>query len=232
MKQSKIAFFDVDETLIDLKSMFSFRAFYLHRLWGPERGAKAEAEAARRIEHYLVQGRDRSAINALFYEVFRNHLPESVTEIARLWYAQQRVRPGFFIQPALKALQDHQQRGDEVAFVSGSAVQILAPLADELGVRQVLANRLEVRDGHLTGQLIPPQTIGSGKREAAVRLMQQLGCAAADCAAYGDHLSDLALLQSVGNPTVVARDPALIAHARQQGWPILYPHGCDAQGAL
>ncbi|WJV25513.1 MULTISPECIES: HAD family hydrolase [Pseudomonas] len=219
----RIAFFDVDETLIDLKSMFSFRSFYFRQLWGQESGAKAENAAAKRIDQYVLEGRDRSAINTLFYEDFRDHRPDRLAEAVQDWYAQERARPGFFIQPALEALRAHQRNGTDVAFVSGSAVQFLAPLAAELDVTHVLANRLETRNERFTGQLIPPQTIGTGKWEAALGLMNQLGVLAANCYAYGDHLSDLALLMNVGSPTVVARDPALVRHAEQLGWPILWP---------
>ncbi|MBB4868224.1 HAD superfamily hydrolase (TIGR01490 family) [Pseudomonas nitritireducens] len=223
MTVRKVAFFDVDETLIDLKSMFSFRAFYFRQLLGEERGAQAETAAAQQIDDHLRQGRDRSAINTLFYEVFRDHLPWQVAEAAEAWYAQERLRPGFFIPASLHALKAHQREGDVVAFVSGSAIEFLTPLSRELGVNHVLANQLEIRHGRFTGQLIPPQTIGIGKREAAQRLMAELKVAASECHGYGDHLSDLPLLESVGHPTVVARDPALVRHAEQAGWPVLQP---------
>ncbi|MDG3815881.1 HAD family hydrolase [Pseudomonas aeruginosa] len=230
MKIQRIAFFDVDETLIDLKSMFSFRAFYFRFLWGNEKGGKAELAAARRIERHVRQGCDRSAINSLFYEAFHAHQPEQLSEAAQAWYAQERALPGFFIEPTLEALQAHQRSGDAVAFVSGAATQFLAPLAAELGVAHVLANRLETYRGRFTGRLLPPQTIGTGKRQAALALMSELGAAAEDCYAYGDHLSDLALLESVGTPIVVARDPALIRHAEQQGWSILQPTAAAPRG--
>ncbi|PMY60184.1 MULTISPECIES: HAD family phosphatase [Pseudomonas] len=223
MKARRIAFFDVDETLIDLKSMFSFRAFYFRRLWGEERGGEAEVAAAKRIDEYVRKGFDRSAINTLFYEDFRDHQPDLVADAAQAWYVQERTRSEFFIRPVLQALQEHQGNGDIVAFVSGSAVEFLAPLAAELGVPHVLANRLETRDGRFTGQLIPPQTIGLGKQQAALRLMDTLSVDPADCYGYGDHLTDLPLLMSVGKPTVVAGDPALVRHAEQRDWPILYP---------
>ncbi|AZC38137.1 HAD family hydrolase [Pseudomonas chlororaphis] len=223
MKARRIAFFDVDETLIDLKSMFSFRAFYFRRLWGAERGNEAEAACAKRIDEYVRKGFDRSAINRLFYEDFRDHQPALVADAALAWYVQERTRSGFFILPVLQALQKHQSNADIVAFVSGSAVEFLTPLATELGVTHVLANRMETRDGRFTGQLIPPQTIGLGKQQAALRLMDRLNVDPADCYGYGDHLTDLPLLMSIGNPIVVAGDPALLRHAEQLDWPILYP---------
>ncbi|AZD30358.1 HAD family hydrolase [Pseudomonas chlororaphis] len=231
MKARRIAFFDVDETLIDLKSMFSFRAFYFRRLWGEERGSEAEVASAKRINEYVRKGFDRSAINTLFYEDFRDHRPDLVADAAQAWYVQERTRSEFFIRPVLQALQEHQSNADIVAFVSGSAVEFLTPLAMELGVTHVLANRMETRDGRFTGQLIPPQTIGLGKQQAALHLMDRLNVDPADCYGYGDHLTDLPLLTSIGNPIVVAGDPALVRHAEQRDWPILYPGASLHRGA-
>ncbi|ETD39707.1 hypothetical protein U724_06080 [Pseudomonas chlororaphis subsp. aurantiaca PB-St2] len=131
----------------------------------------------------------------------------------------------------MQALQEHQSNADIVAFVSGSAVEFLTPLAMELGVTHVLANRMETRDGRFTGQLIPPQTIGLGKQQAALHLMDRLNVDPADCYGYGDHLTDLPLLTSIGNPIVVAGDPALVRHAEQRDWPILYPGASLHRGA-
>ncbi|MCW8175653.1 HAD family hydrolase [Verminephrobacter aporrectodeae] len=223
MKVRSIAFFDVDETLINVKSMFSFRSFYFRQLWGEVDGAKADTAATARIEDHVRQGSDRSAINTLFYKDFCFHQTEQVTKAAQAWYEQERRRPGFFIQPVLDLLESHQREGDIVAFVSGSAVEFLVPLAKELGVTHVLANQLDIRDGLFTGSLIPPQTIGIGKQKAAHQLIAKFDVDASNCFGYGDHLSDLPLLESVGYPTVVARDPALVQYAEQRGWPVLHP---------
>ncbi|MGO4395678.1 HAD family hydrolase [Variovorax sp. M-6] len=223
MQQKRMAFFDVDETLINVKSMFSFRAFYFRWLWGEKRGTFADQEAARRLQLQVREGMDRSVINTLFYEAFRGHWPQLVREAAHEWYLSERSRPDFFIASALAALRKHQRDGVGVAFVSGSAVDFLTPLAKELDVRYLLANRMEVEDGQFTGALIPPQTIGDGKQIAVSSLLSELGIDPSGCYGYGDHLSDLPLLKCIGHPHVVARDPALVEVARLLGWCVLNP---------
>jgi len=42
-----------------------------------------------------------------------------------------------------------------------------------------------------------------------------------DSHAYGDHASDLPMLQTVGNPVVVGDDPALTTHATAHGWRVI-----------
>ena len=81
------------------------------------------------------------------------------------WYSEVRSSPGFFIQSTLDQLLSHQVNGVLPVFVSGSSQEILAPLADELGVHYVLANKLEIVRNRYTGEIIPPQTIGIGKRD-------------------------------------------------------------------
>ena len=43
----------------------------------------------------------------------------------------------------------------------------------------------------------------------------------AECFGYGDHISDLPMLNFVGNPVVVAGDNELTTIAQKQGWEIL-----------
>lgn len=220
MDKVRFAFFDVDETLINLKSMFSFRAFYHRHRFGALCGPLADRLAHRRL---MANGRDRAEVNRAFYRAFRGHSQLAFAACARKWFAEVSKQPSLYIAPVLDALQRHRAEGIEPVFVSGSSVEILQPLADALGVRHVLANRLEVSRGRFTGELLPPQTIGDGKRAAVDAFLAQHGASAARCYGYGDHLSDLPLLEAVGLPTVVVRDPALVEVAHARGWPVLNP---------
>jgi HAD superfamily hydrolase (TIGR01490 family) len=221
MNNVRFAFFDVDETLIDLKSMFSFRAYYYRHRLGNLRGQLANWLAQRRLQQLLKQGRDRSYVNRAFYREFRGHSPADMAECARRWFAEASSQPSFYIKPVLNALQRHRANGIEPVFVSGSSLEILQPLADALGVRHLLVNRLAVEHGRFTGEILPPQTIGQGKRDAIEAFLNQHGAQGADCYGYGDHASDLALLEAIGHPNVVARDPVLLAIANERGWPVL-----------
>src|SRR3546814_15438352 len=84
------------------------------------------------------------------------------------------------------------------ALVTG--VQTCAlPIARELNVVHVLANNLEVTSGKYSGNILPPQTIGDGKREAIVGFLKEWKSNPNDCYGYGDHISDLPLLEIVGD---------------------------------
>jgi HAD superfamily hydrolase (TIGR01490 family) len=224
MSSKRFAFFDVDETLIDQKSMFSFRAFYYCERLGAWRGAAADWLAQRRLRALLRQGCERSEVNRAYYRAFRGHAQSTLAASARRWFAQASGQPGFYIAPVLRALQRHRAEGIEPVFVSGSALEIVQPLADALGVHYLLVNRMAVEQGRYTGELLAPQTIGAGKRVAVDAFLAAHGADGAHCYGYGDHYSDLPLLEAVGHPTVVAHELEMLALANERGWPVLIPH--------
>lgn len=221
MAVKRYAFFDVDETLVRIKSMFSFRDYYLHWALGEERGAAAQKRFLTLQREQIIRGLDRQEINRLFWESFRGFEKSDVQRAAQAWHQHVRKQPGYFIPQTLKALDQHQRQGTEPVFVSGSCIEILTPLAQELGVTSVLANRLEVEQGRFTGKLLPPQTIGIGKRKTVVDFLEKSKALAEDCYGYGDHVSDLPMLESVGHPRVIEGNADLTSIAQERGWPVL-----------
>lgn len=212
-----IAFFDVDETLIAAKSMFDFLGFLGERDASIDAGA-ITAEMRLRSE----RGEDRASINLRFWQHFSGLHSDTVRVRAAEWLAVRREAvPDFLVPSGLERLEHHRSRGDVVAFVSGSACDILAPLARHLGADHVLATRLLEQDGIYTGGTHPPVMIGEGKQSAARQLARSLNCRLADCYAYGDHPSDLPLLEIVGHPTAIGATGDLAEIARARGWPVL-----------
>ncbi|KAA1283503.1 HAD family hydrolase [Alcaligenes faecalis] len=221
MPVSRFAFFDVDETLINLKSMFSFRDFYLLNKYGPIVGKIIINDEQERIKKMVDDGVERSLINKAFYKIFADHRVSELQIGVKDWYSEVRSSPGFFIQSTLDQLLSHQVNGVLPVFVSGSSQEILAPLADELGVHYVLANKLEIVRNRYTGEIIPPQTIGIGKRDVILDFLKSEDSDPAICYGYGDHISDLPMLEYIGFPAVVAGDDRLIRIGKERGWPIL-----------
>lgn len=126
---------------------------------------------------------------------------------------------------ASSALAEHQAEGDRVVVLSAALEPVVKALCRRLRVIDYVGAPCEVgRSGEserYTGRLSGPTPYGDEKARIAAGFMERWGADPADCWAYGDHDTDLALLHSVGHPVAVNPRPGLLATARLAGWPIL-----------
>ncbi|MCY1078882.1 HAD family hydrolase [Archangium lansingense] len=218
------AFFDVDGTLLSLKSMFSFQEFYLR--W-ESRGTRGRGEARwreflSRFSAWEGEGRDRLFLNREYYRSYAGRSQKAVRAAAAVWFSLEKQRhPGLLIAPTLRLLREHQGRGHVPVFVSGSLDELLEPLARELGVTHCLATRLKVREERYTGEIDGPQMIGQGKADAVRTFLAAREADSAECFAYGDHSTDVPMLEAVGHPVAVIGDPRLAEQARRKRWEMI-----------
>jgi HAD superfamily hydrolase (TIGR01490 family) len=117
----------------------------------------------------------------------------------------------------LAALWRHAAAGDLTLLVSGSFPACLDPIARYVGADVVLCSLPEIRDGRYTGRIAVPM-LGEAKAAAVRGAAAEHGVLLAESHAYGDHASDLPILDLVGHPVVVGDDPVLAGRARRDRW--------------
>jgi HAD superfamily hydrolase (TIGR01490 family) len=126
---------------------------------------------------------------------------------------------------AASALAGHLSEGDKVVVLSAALGPVVKALCQRLDVDDYAGAPCEVEvglnGGRYTGHLSGPTPYGDEKARVAAGFMERWRADPADCWAYADHDTDLALLRSVGHPVAVKPRPGLLAVARQAGWPIL-----------
>jgi phosphoserine phosphatase len=105
-------------------------------------------------------------------------------------------------------------KGCHTVLVTGGFHQFADPVADELGFERVVANRLEIVDGRLTGGLIGPIVDSSVKRAALLEEAARLG--AATTLATGDGANDIPMLEAATYGLAFAAKPK--ARAAADGW--------------
>jgi phosphoserine phosphatase len=88
--------------------------------------------------------------------------------------------------------------GFTVAVVSGGFLEIVGDLARELDIDHAHANRLEVRDGVLTGRLVGEIVDRAGKAAALRRFAEQERLPLSRTVAIGDGANDLDMLDAAG----------------------------------
>jgi phosphoserine phosphatase len=103
--------------------------------------------------------------------------------------------------------------GYKFGIVSGGFVQVIAPLAAELGIGYVAANSLEISAGKLTGRLSGPVIDRAAKADALRRFAAEADVPLSQTVAVGDGANDLDMIAAAGlgiafNAKPVVRDAA------------------------
>jgi len=109
------------------------------------------------------------------------------------------VRAGIQLTPGARTLVRTLKRlGLSVALVSGGFDEVVRPLADDLGITHVRANRLEVRDGVLTGRVLGEVVDRAGKAAALRQFAADERLPLSRTIAVGDGANDLDMLDAAG----------------------------------
>lgn len=88
--------------------------------------------------------------------------------------------------------------GLTLGVVSGGFIEVIEPLAKELGVTHVLANRLEIVDGVLTGRVLGDVVDRAAKAAALRRFAAAENLPMSRTVAIGDGANDLDMLAAAG----------------------------------
>ncbi|MFJ8885211.1 HAD family hydrolase [Streptomyces sp. NPDC102402] len=201
-----LVFCDVDETLIRCKSGVEFLRHYAELRDGAE-GARRTDELVADLYGRLDRGLPREEANREFHRAWRRTPVDDVEDRARDWYEERSRAADFYIADTVDALRRHRAAGAAVALVSGSFPPVLSHVAKAVGAQYVLGARLERCGRVLTGELLGRPAIGEGKCVLARELIGlHPHIDPEDCHAYGDHPSDLPMLNMAGHAMLVAPD--------------------------
>lgn len=215
---SGAAFFDVDGTLAAVSTMFRFLQFYLAWMGRPPDECNRRYRSLRTMTRL---GFSREDLNRAFFTHLAGADADTVAELAERWYRAELGTGGFYHEPALAELRRHQRVGDYVVLVSGALPTCLQAIAADLCVDEIRCTEPEIRHGRYTGALTTPPMIGAEKAAAVRSVVARRGTTASACTAYGDHASDLPMLEACGRGVVVGDDTTLRTAARIHRWRLL-----------
>jgi len=127
----------------------------------------------------------------------------------------------------LDTLREHQAKNHIVVLVSGTFEDLLRLLGEKIGVEHLLGTKVEFSEGRCTGRVIGSACMGSEKVRRIQELINEKGLEVdlSSSFAYADSISDLPLLEWVGNPVAVEPEEKLQAIAQERGWQIMEPKG-------
>jgi HAD superfamily hydrolase (TIGR01490 family) len=212
------AFFDLDKTVIAKSSALAFgRPFYRDGLITRRDVVKsAYAQLMYRIggadDQQMARIRDHLA------ELCRGWSVEQVSQIVNETL-HELINPYIYAEAAA-LIDEHRSAGRDVVVVSTSGEEMVRPIAEQLGVTDIIATRMVVRDGRYTGE-VAYYAAGPTKADAVRELAKLRDYDLASSYAYSDSVSDVPLLETVGHPSAVNPDRGLRRAASDRGWPVL-----------
>ncbi|PAY22366.1 phosphoserine phosphatase SerB [Dietzia natronolimnaea] len=99
--------------------------------------------------------------------------------------------------------------GIRCGVVSGGFIQVIAGLAEELGLDFARANTLEIEDGVLTGRVVGEVVDREAKAEYLRQFAEELGISLSQTVAVGDGANDIDMLSAAGLGIAFCAKPAL-----------------------
>ena len=210
------ALFDLDHTLLDTSSGRLY-ARYIYR-----QGQIGRTELVRVAWWNLITKLGLLDMASVIPKLLANAVGEdeaAMRELCDRWFASD-VLP-HLTERGQARVRWHQAQGHTVALVSASTQYVVRPMADYLGIPgQFVCTHLVSMDGRLTGEVEPPMCYGEGKVVWAERFAAEWGVDLSASTFYTDSISDLPLLERVGQPVAVNPDPKLRRLAQKRGWPV------------
>lgn len=219
---SKVAFFDLDNTLIRGSSLALLAGGLVSR------GLLPKTDMVRYLLHNLRYIYSKSEkLNVIeklapaALGLLSGHKEEEINKICGE-IVQERLKSRIYTS-VTDFISQHQQHGIDTWLVTASPIELARPIAMSLGMTGALGTICEVRDGAYSGELLSPILHGRLKAAAAMRICEREGYNHYRSFAYSDSISDLPLLAAVGSPTVVNPNSQLLAIAKKNNWNIHFP---------
>ncbi len=127
------------------------------------------------------------------------------------------------VQPLAAGLfAEHRAAGRPIVLATTTPFDLVKPLADLLGLDDVVATRYGVNaDGTYDGTITGPFVWSAGKLAAVRDWAERNDVDLARSYAYSDSVYDTPLLAAVGKPFVVNPDPRMVLVAAARRWPVL-----------
>jgi putative phosphoserine phosphatase/1-acylglycerol-3-phosphate O-acyltransferase len=213
------AFFRVEGILVD-RGALAASAFFASNAQGfTERAFRIGAVALGAPLYGLLTQRDPTLATRAAYAALRHMGEDRIAELGEEYYRE--VLSERIYERGRELIKQARKDKHRVVLLSEGIEEVITPLARELGVDDLVCNRLEFIAGETTGKLLEPIIGGHDGAAWAKQFAARHELDLARSVAFAARTGDLLLLSAVGRPCAVNPDFALRAAARDADWPVL-----------
>ncbi len=210
------AIFDVDGTLVKSNVVSYYAWMRMRELSAAKKPLFAASILAKVPYYWALDKISRTHFNRAFYKSYKGWKPARARSLGKesfAGYTLNRLFPG-----AIEELRKHREAGHRIVLLSGALDFVLEPFKDL--AHDVLSAKLEEEDGVFTGELSGAPVAGEARARMLASFARKRGLDLSRSYAYADSISDLPMLEAVGNPVVVNPDGRLEKAAKERGWSI------------
>ncbi|MCM3689578.1 HAD-IB family hydrolase [Kocuria rosea] len=211
-----VAVFDLEGTVLDSTVIHQYLQLR-RRTLSPAKWPSELADLVSSAPTYLkAEKRDRGEFIRAFMRRYQGVPAATVRELVSGPLGQDMrrlLKPG-----ALARIQEHRAAGHRTVLVTGSIDLLVEPLAHLFD--EVVAGRMDERDGVMTGYLATPPLVDEARAQWLKKYTECGGFDLSRSYGYGDSHADASWLSLVGHPYAVNPDLALYRLARRNHWPV------------
>lgn len=161
----------------------------------------------RRIMEYafsFLEGKDVSEIEAVIGKFFETHLKK------------------FIFREMADIINKHKKEERRLVIISNAIDVIVEKIAEFLGVHNHIGTELAIVEGKFTGKIEGDIVYGDNKKTHLVKFIEENNLSLTHSWAYADHISDVVILELVGNPFVINPGRKMRKEAQKRKWPIIF----------
>ncbi|MGB1090586.1 MAG: HAD family hydrolase [Oceanobacter sp.] len=212
-----LAIFDLDHTLLNGDSDHAWGQFLV------DEGLVDIEHHKRRNDHFYEEYKKGTLDIYEYLEFALKPLtihPLETMLAAREKFLAERIGP-LISQKSRDLIAKHKSKGDQLLIITATNGFVTYPIAEVLGIDEIIAPHPEVIDGQYTGKTVGIASFQQGKVERLNSWLEDKDCSLEGASFYSDSHNDLPLLRLVDHPVAVDPDDTLKAEAELKGWPII-----------
>ncbi|MFG6177159.1 HAD family hydrolase [Halomonas sp. THAF12] len=212
-----LAIFDLDNTLLSIDSDHAWGEFLL------EQGAVDPVAYKEANDRFMADYEAGTLDMKEFLSVALKPLADNSPEQLAAWHQQfmaSKIEP-HILPRGEELIARHRARGDTLLIITATNRFITGPIAERLGVDDLIAVEPEMVEGRYTGHVSGVPSYREGKVTRLEAWLTDRDHTLHGAWFYSDSHNDLPLLEQVDNPVAVDPDDTLRQTAEARGWRVI-----------